>query len=72
MVMEYVCFVCSLAFLDSPIFFAPRHLIRSFRFLLFSTERYLMGLDLVNFVDANVVVGASLWANGVGCIYYLA
>ena len=53
-------------------FFTPRHLIRSFRFLLFSTERYLMGLDLVNFVDANVVVGASLWANGVGCIYYLA
>ena len=57
-------------------FFTPRHLIRSFRFLLFSTERYLMGLDLVNFVDwivdANVVVGVSLWANGVGCIYYLA
>ena len=56
----------------TPQFFPPRHLIRSFRFLLFSTERYLMGLDLVNFVDANVVVGASLWANGVGCIYYLA
>ena len=69
-------FVCSLAFLDSSIFSLPVISFVPFGFCFFSTERYLMGLDLVNFVDwivdANVVVGVSLWANGVGCIYYLA